>query len=337
MDEKNNENAINTDQNGSPDQITPPPGEKTYTFRNTYLGAGLMGAALIVVLIAGFFTLGFYEGQNMLNILFACTSLFAVAFATALTSRAKGPDMSIGAMIAISSVIIALVTNATGSWVLGLLIAVAVCAVLGAINGALIVFLKIPSVILTLVTGMAASALLYVFIGIGNVKQEKLYFSQISSADMMDYGALIFIPATFIIAFVIIWLTKLGVPSYKRDKKDKPVHVLAYIGSAVIGAAIGLYAVASIGVGSLSMGSGYELFIIFAYAAVISTRAADNRFFPAVYALAPALVWGILQNIIVLGDWDAYYRPVAIYGSVLLFLVVAYISRYERKPKAPEA
>ncbi len=333
MSENNNAEAVNTDLKDSPVQSAPPAGEKTYTFRNTYLGAGLMGAALLAVIIAGLFTPHFFDGSSILSILFNSVPLFAVAFATALTSRAKGPDMSVGAMIAISSIIITLVTNGTGSWVVGLLAAVGVCAVLGALNGALIVFLKIPSVILTLVTPMAFFGLLYALLATGNINQGQFIFSQISGTDMLNYGAYLFIPATFIIAFVIIWLTKLGAPIHKRDKKAEPIYILAYVGSAAIGAVVGLLAVAEQGIPTMSS-FGYEYFILFVYAAVMSTRVADNKFFPAVYALAPALVWSLLSNIMATVSGDIfYYQPVITYGLILVFLVVAYISKYEKKQK----
>lgn len=334
MDENNNGNALNTDQNGSPAQTLSPPGAKTYTFRNTYLGLGLMGAVLLAIIITGSLNPHFLDGRNLLNILVQSVPLFAVAFAAALTSRAKGPDLSVGVIAGISSLIIALVTNETGSWVIGLLAAVAVCAVVGAVNGALIVFLKIPSVILTIATSAAIPGLLVFLLGINGVTQEQLSFSQLNAMDMR-YGAYIFIPVTFIIAFVIIRLTKLGVPFYKRDKKTEPIYILAYIGSAVIGAIIGLFIVARVGIADMSNTSGNAFYILFVYAAVISTRAADNKTFPAVYALAPALAWGMLTNTLAMAGLNSYFQQVIICWLSFVFLVVAYICKYERKPKAP--
>jgi ribose/xylose/arabinose/galactoside ABC-type transport system permease subunit len=66
------------------------------------------------------------------------------------------------------------------------------------------------------------------------------------------------------------------------------------------------------------------------FALLMASRALDNRFVPALIALIPAVIWGVLTNIFALWGVITYYQPVVYGGLALICLAVAFICRYEK-------
>ena len=117
------------------------------------------GVAVMLVLLCVVFSLmtpGFLTVPNISNVLVQSTILLMLALPMTLIIMTEGLDLSMGAVLTLTSLIVAIVALATGSLPLGLLAAMAVGILFGTINGWLVAVVGIPPFVATLGTlGMA--------------------------------------------------------------------------------------------------------------------------------------------------------------------------------------
>lgn len=117
------------------------------------------GVAVMLVLLCvifGLLTPGFLTVPNISNVLVQSTILLMLSLPMTLIIMTEGLDLSMGAVLTLTSLIVAIVALATGSVVLGLLAGLAVGIVFGTVNGWLVAVVGIPPFVATLGTlGMA--------------------------------------------------------------------------------------------------------------------------------------------------------------------------------------
>ena len=117
------------------------------------------GVAVVLVLLAAVFGVvapGFLSIPNLSNILVQSTILLMLALPMTLIIMTEGLDLSMGAVLTLTSLVVAIVSVSTGSLLLGLLAAAAVGTAFGVVNGWLVAMLGIPPFVATLGTlGMA--------------------------------------------------------------------------------------------------------------------------------------------------------------------------------------
>lgn len=301
------------------------------TFVNSYLGVAVLAAFFIGLLVLGIVgdPNGYLFDPRGLGFLFIQICILGpIAFATVLSTRAKGPDFSIGAVMGLSSAIIGLISYSNGSPVLSIVMALLACAVIGILNGALITYLRTPAIIVTIVTGLIARSVANVILD-GQTLPVNDTIGQIANYRVgeLSLGGMIILVVTFVAAFLMIMFTKLGVPTYKRDKRPMLSYMFAYMASALMASVAGIFLASRLGAASPLAGTGFETFIVFVFACVVGSRVMDNRFAPAVYALAPVLFFSIFQFILSISGVDVFWQTV--YGGILavVFIAVAFVSR----------
>ncbi len=124
------------------------------------------GVAIMLVLLLALFGVaapGFLSGGNIANVLVQSTLLLMLSLPMTLIIMTEGLDLSMGAVLTLTSLAVAIVSVATGSMLLGLAAAVAVGLAFGIANGWLVAVLGIPPFVATLGTlGMAQGLALIV-------------------------------------------------------------------------------------------------------------------------------------------------------------------------------
>jgi ribose transport system permease protein len=117
--------------------------------------ARVPGVALVLVALVVVFSLAgarFLTPANIANVLVQSTVLFLLALPMTLIIMTEGLDLSMGAVLTLASIALAMTVVATGSPVLGLLAGLAVGVGFGIVNGALVALIGIPPFIATLGT-----------------------------------------------------------------------------------------------------------------------------------------------------------------------------------------
>ena len=111
--------------------------------------AAVLGALLLFLAFAA---PGFYQAQPLLSLLTREAPVLVVACGMALVIISRQIDISVGSQFAVCSVCAGMLTAAGWSPALALPTAILLGALLGAVNGALIAGLGLPSIVVTLAT-----------------------------------------------------------------------------------------------------------------------------------------------------------------------------------------
>jgi ribose transport system permease protein len=124
------------------------------------------GVAVMLALLVGIFGTiapGFLSLANISNVLLQSTILTLLALPMTLIIMTEGLDLSMGAVVTLTSLAVAIVSLGTGSMLLGLAAAIAVGIAFGLLNGWLVAIAGIPPFVATLGTlGMAQGLCLIV-------------------------------------------------------------------------------------------------------------------------------------------------------------------------------
>jgi ribose transport system permease protein len=120
------------------------------------------GVAIVPVLLCAGFSIstpGFASVANLSNVLVQSTILLMLALPMTLIIMTEGLDLSMGAVLTLASVVLALTVVTTGSSFLALLVGLSVGLAFGIVNGWLVAHLAIPPFVATLGTLGAAQGL----------------------------------------------------------------------------------------------------------------------------------------------------------------------------------
>src|SRR5688500_5447534 len=110
------------------------------------------GALLLVLIALAIVAPGFYQPQPLLSLATREAPTMVVACGMALVIIARQIDISVGSQFAVCSVCAGLLAAQDWPTAAVAVAAVAVGALLGAINGALIAGMRLPSIVVTLAT-----------------------------------------------------------------------------------------------------------------------------------------------------------------------------------------
>ena len=133
--------------------ITPAPAGLSLRHRDlTPLIARLapLGGLLILILVMAVFVPGFFTVHNLTNVARQVSINAIIASGMTLIIITAGIDLSVGSLVALTGCIAMIVLNATGSDALGLGVGIVVGGLAGAMNGALVAFLRLPAFVVTL-------------------------------------------------------------------------------------------------------------------------------------------------------------------------------------------
>ncbi len=304
----------------------PLPMKSGLTFRNSGLGLVLIGILLIVVHIIAFSLPMFANINNIINIFRQFAVLAAIGFAVVLSMRAKGPDLSIGSVMGLSAILTASFGLSTGSIWAGLLIALIITAFIGLVNGVFSVYFRVPAVIITIITGALSYS-----IGL-LITEGSPIMGPFPTLNDIPAAGLLLLFITFIIAFLLVLLTPLGLPKHRRDKSARPLSfIFGYVASSVIAAFAGLFMVLRLSAAMPTLGAGYEVYILFIFAVVYSIRAFDNGVAPVLFSIVPAWILCVLTNVLSLMSFPFYVQSLINGTLALIFGIMAYICRYEKQ------
>lgn len=116
-----------------------------------FIKYGLFVIFFGMVLFFSLNTRYFFQFNNLKNILIAVSVIGVIATAMTATIIGRGPDLTVGAIVAMSGCILANLVLIRGyPWFVGMIVAIVVGVVIGCINGMIIVKFDLNSLIVTL-------------------------------------------------------------------------------------------------------------------------------------------------------------------------------------------
>lgn len=177
-------------------------------FRKRY-GIAMVMAAMILILSAVSPT--FRTAGNVVSIALQVSINGILALGVVFVITAGGIDLSIGSMLALTSVIIGLVLNATGSILLACIVSVAATTFCGFVNGALIAKFNMFPFVVTLSTQLVIRGLGYVLSGGYSMSLANADFKMIGAGKLAGIPYPVFIwLAVAVMAYLLMHWTKFG-------------------------------------------------------------------------------------------------------------------------------
>jgi ribose/xylose/arabinose/galactoside ABC-type transport system permease subunit len=162
------------------------------------------GLLLFLLLLVAFFSFAspyFHEPRNLSNIIGQISLPLCAAIGLALVIISGEVDVSIGSLQAVVALPLVLVLNATGSFALGAIAALATGAVIGVVNGTLVTRFKVNSLIATLGMFYALRGFVYLVTGkvaVADASDNSLFFA-------VGNGKLGFLPYSALVVFALLF------------------------------------------------------------------------------------------------------------------------------------
>jgi ribose/xylose/arabinose/galactoside ABC-type transport system permease subunit len=296
----------------------------------SFNGLGITIVLVALIVVFSFINVRFFAIQNFLNILTQAAPFIIMAVGMTFVISAAGIDLSIGAILAVSTVVAFEFMSNGGNPILGVLMLFGIGTFLGSLNGLLVAYASVPPFIATL--GMMVSlrgiALLH--------SAGTMHFGLPESVAYIGQGTIAGIPVAVLIALAAslfgYWLlvhTRFGV--YCRaiggnrealrltGAPVRRIEVLVYSLMGFMTALGGLVMIARIDSTQATIGTGSEIHVI---AAVIigGTSLFGGR--GTIYgSVAGAILLSMIANALVIGGADFFWQLV-VTGAIVVIAVI---------------
>lgn len=302
---------------------------------------------LLVVIVAAFALLtdSFFTWKNGINVLRQVAVLGILSAGMTFVIISGGMDLTVGALLGLTGVFCAkLLVERQMSPALAIVLTLLFMALMGAVNGTLIVKLQVPAIVITLGMMTVARGLAYILSGgvpIYKIPESVVYFGQ-------GYVGPIPVPVLTMLALVafaafVLGRTYLGRYIYAIGGNEEaarlagvPVDLLKiglYSFSGLLAGIAGITLMARISSGAPASGTGMEMDVV--TAVVIGGVSINGGKGSISGAFIGAIIIGILTNGLTIMNIGEYYQMVV--KGVVLILAVAFdaLSNRERlaRPK----
>ncbi len=278
-----------------------------------------------------FATDAFATTKNLYNITRNVTFVAIIALGMTMVIITGGIDLSVGSVLCLCSMVLAVVMHAGYSIEIGIAAAIATALIVGAFNGILIAYLGFPPFVVTL--GMLSIARSLAMVTSGNTvvfefgpDHEKLL--------ALGGGAWVFgianpviymLVLALITGFVLRW-TRFGRYLFAIGGNEhaatltgvpvRPIKVAVYMISALTAGIAGIIQTGWLGAVTTNIGSGMELQVI--AAAVIGGANLAGGVGTAMGAIIGAALIEVIRNSLGLLGINAFWQGVFIGGAILL-------------------
>jgi ribose transport system permease protein len=292
--------------------------------------AGPLIAFMLVLTTAGSTTDRFFDGGNLANLALQVSVVSIVAIGSTIVILTAGIDLSPGSMIALLSMTLALLLKNCG---LGsgaaILLLLTLGGLLGALNGIITAYLRIPSFIATLAAYSALRGLAFIPTGGAPV------FSLSEGLSQVFYGSLFGIPLpvyyvlfSYLVAAIFLGATPAGRAIYAVGGNSVAarlsgiqvarIQCLAFSIAGVASAAGAVLFAARLNSGSPNYGNGMELQAI--ASSVIGGASLSGGRGNILGTLVGALILAVVQNAMNLNGIGSSLQAVII-GAIILLAV----------------
>ncbi|HYN95791.1 MAG TPA: ABC transporter permease [Pilimelia sp.] len=304
-------------------------------------GAAPLTLLLVVAGGAAVFGESFAGGRNLGNIALDGSYLVLLAIGMTFVIISGGIDLSVGSVFALGGVLAAY--GAQWGSVAAVALPLAVCCLLGLVNGLLVGRARIAPFIVTLAALLFARGLAFAVSREGNTVYlipPDLWLTRLGQAEVLGVGAPVLVAvAAFAVGVVVLHRTRFGQYVYAlggspggAELMGLPVarvRVTVYVLSAGLAGLAGVLVAAQTSSGLPTIGEGRELEAI--AAVVIGGTLLSGGSGSLTGTLAGALLLKVIQNIInQVGTLSSYYQQVV--SGVFLLLVVVLQARLSRRP-----
>jgi ribose/xylose/arabinose/galactoside ABC-type transport system permease subunit len=287
-------------------------------------------AILALVIFAAFASDSFLTQRNIVNISRQIVTNGFLSLGMLIVVRTGGIDLSVGSVLAFAG-LLATGLQADMHFSLAILVAIAMGAGVGALNGLMIARFDLQPFIVTLATMGSLRGLVYVYADTPVYPQDELFRRLIGGAFIGP------VPVTFIVfavAVPIVWFylnhTVSGRAAFALGVNKEAVRlagvdvrrhlIFAYAACGLLAAIAGVLLASRLGIAQPSVGAGYELDAI--AAVVIGGGLLGGGGGTTVGVVGGVLALAVVDNVLNLFNVDSYYQQL-LKGLIILAAVLA--------------
>ncbi|CDM56248.1 MULTISPECIES: ABC transporter permease [Rhizobium] len=317
----------------APTEIAAPPRRKV----NILFGLTLIGLLAFLWILLGFVTASFWTPLNISNLLRQGAMTAILALGQTFVIITAGIDLSVGAIVGFTSVILAWLLQAGVPVWASILITLMIGVAIGAFHGFGIVKMGLPPFIITLatLTSLRGIGLLITNGSTINIINEP--FTNFARADFLGVPSLFWMVILVAVpSYVFLHLSRWGrylfaVGSNREAARLSGVRVngiiyLAYILSATFAAFVGVLLASRIAIGNATQADGWEL------QAIASSVIGGTSLFGAVGSvhgpLIGAFILATINNGANLLNVNSFWQRII---TGLLIIVIVYFDQLRRR------
>jgi ribose/xylose/arabinose/galactoside ABC-type transport system permease subunit len=303
---------------------------------------GALAVLLLVVGVSGFVFPDFGTGTNLSDIVLSQSFLAIVAIGMTFVIISGGIDLSVGSVFALGGVVAA--WGSQYGVVVALAVPLALCGLVGLVNGLLIARAGMAPFIVTLASLLGARGLLLLLSNEGEttyVVPDKSAFHALGSTEILGLNLPVWITlALFVVFGVLLTRTRFGDSVFALGGSEDAASLMGlrvprvkttvYVMSGLLAGLAGALNAAWLSSGVTILGTGMELDVI--AAVVIGGTLLVGGAGSLLGTLAGVLLLGVIQNLInQVGSLNSSVQAV-VSGAFLIIVVVlqTVLSRTQR-------
>jgi ribose transport system permease protein len=300
-------------------------------------------AVILACIFLSFATDSFATTKNLYNITRNVTFVAIIALGMTFVIITGGIDLSVGSVLCLSSMVLAVTMHAGYSIEIGILASIATALAIGAFNGILIAYLGFPSFVVTL--GMLSIARSLAMVASNNTVVFQ-FGPDHAKLLALGGGAWVFgianpvlytIVLALITGFTLRW-TKFGRHIFAIGGNEhaatltgvpvRQIKVAVYMISALSAGIAGIIETGWLGAVTTNIGTGMELQVI--AATVIGGANLAGGVGTAFGAIVGAALIEVIRNSLGLLGINAFWQGVFIGGAILLAVLFDRIRNFRR-------
>ncbi|CDX33177.1 ABC transporter permease [Mesorhizobium sp. M2C.T.Ca.TU.002.02.1.1] len=320
--------------------------QKQHTFLSRLFANQTFWVVIAVILACLFLSVAtdsFATSKNLFNITRNVTFTAIVALGMTFVIITGGIDLSVGSVLCLSSMVLAVTMHAGYSIEVGILASIATALVVGAFNGVLIAYLGFPPFVVTL--GMLSVARSLAMVASNNTvvfqfgpdHQKLLALGGGAWVFGIANPVLYMIILALITGFILRW-TKFGRHIFAIGGNEhaatltgvpvKQIKVAVYMISALSAGLAGIIQTGWLGAVTTNLGNGMELQVI--AATVIGGANLAGGVGTALGAIVGAALIEVIRNSLGLLGINAFWQGTFIGGAIILAVLFDRIRNFRR-------
>ncbi len=287
---------------------------------------------VVIIVVVSLISPTFRKPANIRNIIAQCAVLAVVAIAQTNVLLIGGIDMSVSSVISFGTISVAMFSDTgAGGMVFSLVLALAVGAVTGLVNGIGVVRFKIPAMIITISTQALLKGICLVLMPKSGGKVNAAFAAFLKTRfGVINVSAIIAL-ILYVLFFFLYHYTKFGRSMYAVGNSElyaaqsgvpvKKTIILTYVVSGLVSAVAGIILAARISTGNPLVGDPYAMNSV--ASAVVGGVSMTGGVGTVLGALSGAVIMSLINNVINNMDISPYYqyitRGFVLVVSLLIF------------------
>ena len=283
---------------------------------------------------------GFLQPRNLINILRQTAMISVMAVAGVFVMAAGQIDLTVGAVTAMTAMLVSLVLQATNSILLALIVGIGFGMIVGCINGLLVTKLKLPAFLATLGTmELVRGAAMWITDTAAVPLDNKTFCTVFGIGSAAGIPVLVLWTILFYIIGILIFnkcafgghiLATGGNENsaiYSGINTVK-VKIIAFTMSGAFAAFAGIMYAARMQAGRYSYGDGDEMSVI--AAVVLGGTAMSGGTGSVIGALFGSVLMGMMNNAVILANLSSAQQTMIKGGIIILAVAISNLSQRKK-------